>query len=383
MRVTQIIPILGIHSGGPSRSLLDMTEGLRNSGIDATILTNNDLANPCISSEPWVHAIPYKARVFEYNRLFKKEVERVESDLFHVHSIFRYPTTIAMRVAEKRGIPFIVSPRGSLLKAAMSSSSTWIKTVFNKMILFPDLKKAAALHATSREEMEDLLDLGLKRPVILIPNSIRMPDTLSNHRIQSRFRVGVCGRINPIKNIDGIIRAWAKSGLNNTNAELVIIGGAKREKEFSYLDDLHQLERELKIGNIFWAGPCYGPEKDALFESLSILLLGSHSENFGMVVPEALSMGIPVAASKGTPWEMLERTRAGWWIDNSDDSIAATLSNAYRLFQEGGNEMERMGQNGLRLVKEYYSQEAVAGKWIEAYNWILKGKEQPDFVTIV
>lgn len=381
MKITQVIPGLGIHSGGPSRSLVSMTEGLRMIGVDTIIVANDDATNPMVTSAPWIHAVAYRHNALGYNPRFRKALDVVESDLFHVHSIYSYSTTIAMRVAEQRGLPFIVSPRGSLLESALSSSSKKLKQVFNKWVLFPDMKKAAAIHATSEEEVSDLLKLGINRPVILIPNSIQLPAAPLRHPRQARFRVGVCGRINPIKNIDGVLRAWAKAGMGGRDAELVIIGGTAMEKEIAYLDQLHKLERELGIGNIVWAGPTYGKEKQELFETFSVLLLASHSENFGMVVPEALSMGIPVIASSGTPWRVLEQTNSGWWIDNSDDSISGTILSVYKIFQDSSNELEVMGQSGIRLVKDTFSQESVASKWKEVYDWILAGSPKPDFVT--
>ena len=92
-------------------------------------------------------------------------------------------------------------------------------------------------------------------------------------------------------------------------------------------------------------------------------------------------MGIPVVASFGTPWEILEQSESGWWVDNSDDSIADTLLRVYNLYQKGSEKLARMGQNGVHLVKECYSQEVISSKWVEVYNWILQGTEKPSCVT--
>lgn len=378
--IAEVIPGMGIHCGGPSRSVLNLAQGLRMLDVNATIITNDDPTDPLISKESWIDAVPYKKNAFGYNHAFKRELEKVNTDLFHVHSVYSYSSTIAMRVAQKRGTPYVVSPRGSLLKTALTMSSQRLKAFFNRFILIPDMNKAAAIHATSYEEMNDLFALGVRRPIILIPNSIPMPPVVPVVK-ESVFRVGVCGRINPMKNIDGIIRAWSISGLNRAKAELVIIGGTRLDKEVSYLADLHKLENHLGISNIIWAGPQYGEVQQRLLRSLSVLVLGSHSENFGMVVPEALALGIPVIASKGTPWEDLVKTCSGWWIDNADESISKTLQEAYDLFLNNQEALKQMGRNGRRLVAECYSQEAVAKKWERAYEWILGDKNVPEFVT--
>lgn len=380
-RIVHIIPGMGIHCGGPSRSVLNLVGGLREIGIDAIVLTNDDPGDPLISTESWIDAVPYKRNGLGYNLAFKKELMEVDATLFHIHSVYSYSSTIAMWVAQKRQIPFIVSPRGSLLGSALSQSSKIKKSIFNKFVLIPDLNRAVAVHATSKEEVNDLVSLGVMRPTILISNSIKLPRLIPLIK-EPVFRVGVCGRINPIKNIDGIIRAWKSSGLDQERAELVIIGGTRLEKESSYLGELHYLEQELKIPNIIWTGPRYGHEQQRIFQSLSVLLLGSHSENFGMVVPEALAMGIPVIASRGTPWGELTETNSGWWIDNSEESISETLKDVYNLFLCDKEALYRMGNNGRRLVSENYSQEAVAKKWSDAYEWLLSGADKPSFISI-
>ena len=40
-----------------------------------------------------------------------------------------------------------------------------------------------------------------------------------------------------------------------------------------------------------------------------------------MIIAEALVRGIPVIASKGTPWQDLETHNCGWWVDNDLDTI--------------------------------------------------------------
>ena len=371
---------MGIHSGGPSRSVLSLTKGLRDISVDSVIITNNDTTDSLISTEPWIHAVPYHRNFLKYNHRFKRELQICDYELFHVHSVFSYPSTIAMRVAEKRTIPFIVSPRGSLLKTALSISSKWTKSAFNKFILIPDLNQAAAVHATSAEEMDDIFTLGVKRPVILLPNSIQLPRRESVSVHNSTFRVGVCGRINPIKNLDGILRAWSKAGMDKEPAELVIIGEARLDRELSYLEELHKLETELQLRNVVWKGALFGKELQRALESLSVLLLASHSENFGMVVPESLALGIPVIASHGTPWEDLVKTESGWWIANSVESMSNTLLEVFNLYSNNWERMNQMGKNGIQYVKDIYDSQTVALKWKAAYSWLLENSQCPSFV---
>jgi glycosyltransferase involved in cell wall biosynthesis len=98
-----------------------------------------------------------------------------------------------------------------------------------------------------------------------------------------------------------------------------------------------------------------------------------------MVVPEALIKGIPVIASKGTPWEELDAHHCGWWVDNGVGTLTATIEEAIRTPEDKRREM---GQNGQKLVKENYSVEVVAKKMVRLYEWILNGEERPEFVYV-
>lgn len=380
MRVAQIIPSLGKKSGGPSRSVYALTKGLRTVGCETEILTNNYLVNPNIVSEGWIKAINVeKVRPFEYNPTFKKMVVESDYDLYHIHSIYSYPTTIAARVARKKGKPYIIAPRGSLYQKALRGSSAWKKAMFNRLFLMSDLNHASAVQVTCKEELQQVRSVGVKSPIAIIPNSLTLPDVTPTVAKPDKFRVAFVGRISPIKNLDSLIKAWAQAGFaNSRDAELIIIGEAALEKEQAYLASLKTIESSLGINNLKWAGSKYGAEKDGLLNSCSYLFLPSHSENFGMVVPEALIQGVPVVASKGTPWESLVENNCGYWIDNSVDSMAQTLSDLYKL-----SDVDRkvMGINGQRMVIENFSMEAISNRLLSLYSWVLGDGKIPEFVS--
>ncbi len=381
MKVAQIIPCLGQNSGGPSRSVYELTKGLRSVNIDAEIITNNYLNNPNIANENWIRNNNIsRIYPFEYNPYFKQLLNRNEYDLFHIHSIYSYPVTFATRFARKHHKPYIIAPRGSLYGNAISSSSKWKKLLFNRLFLISDLNHASAIHATCIEEMEQIRLIGVTSPIAVIPNSITLPSIFPKISKTKKIRLCFLGRINPIKNIDGLIKAWYQSDMyKNKNAELVIIGDAKLEKEKKHIKELHELEQNLNINNIVWTGNLIGSSKDALLNSCSYLILPSHSENFGMVVVEALIQGVPAITSKGTPWNILEENKCGWWINNSVESMAeyikkiSTISNAER---------EDMGLKCQQLVKSEFSTPAVSQRIKTLYSWILEGGEKPDFVYL-
>ena len=116
-----------------------------------------------------------------------------------------------------------------------------------------------------------------------------------------------------------------------------------------------------------------------MFRNTSYLAVPSDFENFGNVITEALVRGIPVIASKGTPWIDLINYNCGWWIDNDQNSLNNTIYEAVLLDK---NILNQMSSNGKKLIKEKYSLEIIGKQLKELYNWIITKEKKPDFVHL-
>ena len=381
-----VVPCLGGNSGGPSRSVFALVHGLRENGVDAEIVTQNYANNPNIYEADWIKTLHVEnVRTFEYNPSFRKYLvdEMIDSScqIVHIHTIYSYPSHIATKLAMKKKLLYIVAPRGSLYQSAIEISSKWKKRIFNMLILKRQLNNASAVHVTCKEEMEAVRNLGITSPIAVIPNTLRLPEERPPIvRRKGKLRLTYLGRINPKKNIDGLLKAWHAAGMaNRKDAELIVIGASHLEREKVYLERLRQLERDLSIENIVWTGPKDGKEKEHLLSSSTCLVLPSFSENFGMVVPEALQYGVPVIASKGTPWQILEEYRCGWWTDIDVNSLVACIRNLLNVTDDA---LYQMGERAQNLVWENFSTSAICNMQKELYEWIIEGGRKPDFVYL-
>ncbi|MFC0263916.1 glycosyltransferase [Fontibacter flavus] len=378
MKILHTISGLDVYSGGPSLSTWTLLNGLRDSGVEAEILTyaSKKGKDQMIGNADFVHALAV-SRIprLNYSPALKTFLKSSNYALYHGHGLWEYPSHAIASHARKTKKPYLISPRGMLYPEALQISSLF-KKVAMPLYQRRDLEMATVLHATCQQEMLYIREMGFQNPIAVIPNpiEINIPKSLAQAE-KTKKQVGFIGRFAPIKNLEMLLQAWAETGAKQPDWELVLIG----DGDAVYRNELTQLAKNLGIQNIRFTGFLRGEEKEKALQALDYLALPSKSENFGMVVPEALLREIPVIASKGTPWEDLLSHQAGWWVDNNLPSLVKALKSAMELSEEG---RQVMGANGRKLVEEKYSMESVAEQMVALYCWILKEGEKPDFVYV-
>lgn len=138
------------------------------------------------------------------------------------------------------------------------------------------------------------------------------------------------------------------------------------EGEESYINELKQLASKLGVENlIHFIGGVYGDKKWELFKKADLFVLPTHSENFGIVVAEALACGTPVITTQGTPWQELESYHCGWWTEIGTEATTKALK---EFLQCTETQLEQMGKNGRKLIEEKYSSQKVAQDMVELYK---------------
>jgi glycosyltransferase involved in cell wall biosynthesis len=379
MKILHCIPNLNLSSGGPSLSVWSLVTGLRRLNIDVDIVTyeSQDGNDKMIGEGLFVKTIPSpRFRRFGYSAYLNNFLQNTSHEIFHGNGLWQYPVHATAKAARKKNKPYIISPHGMLEPWSLNAGK-WKKKLALFLYQRNDLAKAACIHATASMEAENIRKLGFKNPIAVIPNGIDIseyslkPETIKKEKNTILF----LSRIHPKKGIENLIEAWnqtKKSLRQNWQIEIAGNGEQKYIASLQKLIETKGLQEEIKI-----IGPQYGSAKLKAYHQADLFMLPTYSENFGMVVTEALSCGVPVITTKGTPWEELNTYNAGWWIDIGVQPLVEVLQKALCLSEE---QRQQMGQNGRKLVEEKYSIEAVAAQMIQLYKWILNGGEKPQFV---
>lgn len=303
-----------------------------------------------------------------------QETEPSESrpDLVHIHGIWSPALAKRWLYWRMRNVPCVVSSHGMLEPWALAHKCLKKKVAWHIYQRFI-LNRVAVLHATSVREADNLRQLGLKVPILMIPWGIAMPDKREAGAEKVRF-VGetptliesrtalFVGRIYPVKGLPLLVEAWAKVRPRGWKVKIVGPDEAGHRAEVEALIHQAKLEADFEF-----TGAMAGEALRKTYEYADLFILPSHTENFGLVVGEALAHGLPVITTQGAPWELLETARCGWWAPVSVDGIAAALDDATRRSPE---ELIAMGERGRAVVAERFSWDLIATQFVECYQWL-------------
>jgi len=180
-------------------------------------------------------------------------------------------------------------------------------------------------------------------------------------------------RLSPEKGLDILIPVWADlvKSAPYKDTMLVIAGPDDR----GYRKVVEGMIETYDVGSqICMTGMVRGREKLALLRRADVFVLPSYSENFGIVVAEALACRTPVITTTGTPWEQLQEVDAGRWVLPREAELAQALRELLNMSQ---SERVAMGQRGQNLIQENYTWDRVVPKFLTVYNCILNGKSIP------
>lgn len=311
--------------------------------------------------------------------------EGQQFDLLHQISIWTGISRVTKCWRGKSQKPTVVSVAGTLEEYALKRSA-WKKRLATWAYEWRNLTAASCLHATATSEVQSIRNFGLRNPVALIPAGVPatwLASVGDPQRFRQKFDLPVgkrilffLSRIHPKKGLDLLFEAMAiiKPQLENT---LLVVAGTD---DHGYSNSLKALARHLQIDDsIRFVGPLFGADKRDAFAAADIFVLPTHSENFGIVVPEALGAGVPVLTTRGTPWENLVHQKCGWWVDVEVGALREALLDSMHLPKD---ELGRMGERGKRLVQEQYTWRIAAERYVILYEWLLGHGERPAFVIV-
>lgn len=245
------------------------------------------------------------------------------------HGLWQWPSYRAWKNFKKTGLPYVVFPHGML--------DPWFKKTYpikhlKKQIYWwlvqgKILRDALAVCFTTEEERilaqktftpyqckEVVTGLGVAEP----PGKAEQQVSLLHiqlPQLKNKKVLLYLGRFHPKKGVDMLIDSFLKDCRKD---DILLLAGPTENPD-SFLKGLIK-QTDGKEDQIIWSGMLEGDLKWGALRAADSLILPSHQENFGMVIPEALSVGTPVLLTdKVNLWREVVDSNAG--IVANDDHV--------------------------------------------------------------
>ena len=373
MKILSFVSSLDLSSGGPSRSVPMLVKGLAELGVDITLMT--------IRSENMnIHAIEgttAKLKVLSPS-FSRKEIAKYLSDesfeLIQIQSMWDLPYHKVMVEARTLNIPYIVTPRGMLEPWSLSQKK-WKKKLAWWLYQRNDVQKSACVFTTARMEAEHVSELGITTCKAVIPNGIETDGYPCKSSVEGvKKQVLFLSRVHVKKGIELLFEAWKRLHSDYADWQLFVIGNGEAE----YIHSLENRVESLGLkDSIKILPPVFGEAKIKVYQESALFCLPSFSENFGMVIAEAMSCGTPVITTTNCPWNILNETNTGWCIDLSVDNLEHALREGMGM---DANALYDMGQKASKLIFDNFDYRSVTRKTLRLYEWLLNSGEKPEFI---
>lgn len=332
MKLCHIVPSLEIRHGGPSRSVRALANHLALAGDAVELLATTepgDTAAAAAGEAAHVRLFPrIPPRALAHSPELNRHLGGAAFDCIHHHSLWLRTLAYAHAAAQRARRPLVISPRGMMSGWAWRHRR-WRKQLAEWFVHPGALAGAAGWHATSREEADDIRRLGFSQPVCVSPNGVDLPATAELTAARAAW-LELCpaarsrpvalfySRLHRKKRVRELIDLWLAAPRGDW---LLLVVGTTEEWSAA------ELAAEVSArGATDQVAVHDGAGRPPPYAVASLFILPSHSENFGLVVAEALAAGVPALVTNTTPWSGLANAGAGWCVPW--EGFAAALGDA-------------------------------------------------------
>jgi glycosyltransferase involved in cell wall biosynthesis len=358
--------------GGPTRSVYELCCNLARAGCQVRVLTtdaNGPNAVLDVDTNREVELTGFRVRYCHRIKdvsispaLLRLLPDYIRwADVVHLTAVYSFPTIPTLLACRLFRKPIVWSPRG-MLQRWEGTTRLGLKAIWERICAFVS-PRSLVLHVTSEEEQRESASRLPDIKMAVIPNGIEIPHQIAKVNGQKKLRLLFIGRLHPKKGIENLLEACALlNGKLPVPVSLTIAGAGDQP----YTQDIRECIKRLGLsGRVQMTGAVLGKDKEQIFLNADVVVVPSHTENFGLVVAEALAYGIPVIASTGTPWKRLSEEACGLWVDNRSDTLVDAIKEISQM------PLRDMGLKGRQWMQREFTGQATAEKIIDLYQQLL------------
>jgi glycosyltransferase involved in cell wall biosynthesis len=362
MKILRCIRSLDPSLGGPVELLRQACLTLPELGHSAEVV--------CLDAPeaPWVHSFPAKVHALgpakglygfsrQYVGWMRDHAE--EYGAIIIDGLWQFPGWGSWLALRKSPIPYFVYTHGMLdpyfrRRHPLKHLKKWVYWMLAEYWVLREAR--AVLYTCEQEKRRARRSFWPYQvtEVVAVPG-IRAPAGDSHHQsrlfltrfpdLQGKRLILFVGRLHPIKGCDLLVEALASVCHVDPLLHLVFVG----PDQTGLRQGLERRAAELGLGGrVTCTGALAGEVKWGAYRAAEVLMLPSHSENFGVVVVEAMACGVPVLISdKVNIWREVEATCGGLVASDDLDGTTALLQRWLTLPKDEREIMRGKAQKGF------------------------------------
>jgi glycosyltransferase involved in cell wall biosynthesis len=308
LKILQVTPFFAPVHGGSAEAPFQIARELVRRGHEVTVYTSDyRLGREYVNALGGAEIVAFKTflNLMKFlvtpamGKRLGKDISRF--DIVHLHNFFTYQNVLACRYARRRGVPYVLQAHGS---AATYFQRGSLKKMFHALWGRRILEGASCLLAVTPMEAKQYQTLGVDWDKIkIIQHGIDLSefDNLPPRgEFRKRYNIGAddrvvlfLGRIDRVKGLDLLVKAFNGIKNNLANSTLVIAG-----PDDGFLPELKPLVRKFGLENaVVFTGLLQGRDKLEAYVDADVFVLPSSYEIFGITILEALACGTPVVVT--------------------------------------------------------------------------------------
>lgn len=354
---------------------------LKNDGHDVLFLYQDRENNAFIDQWKIEHKV-FKKNLPFYKHLTLKDYLTYNPDgidIFHLHSVFIPFNYYVSKVLTKKKQPYIITPHGGYMPAALSRSkrsSKLIKLLYTHIFEKQMIQRAEALVATTTAEIQDFRNFGFAGTVHTIPNPLPIPYKIG--QIQKGVTVPTLlylGRFDEhFKGLFFLIDTFEILLKARPNAQLKLYGeGDDEQKLINYIKARGLRNVEIKL-------PVFGAHKEDVINKCSCYFQPSRWESFGMSALEAMSLGKPLILTETCYLsELLARKKVGRVVPLNPQKAANIINDYLEFLSLPNNEGELL----KKVAWSEFAPKKIVAKTIALYSEIVSNQENKPELQII
>ena len=373
-RVALALPTISPLGGGVAEAARLHVKALAAAGFDEISVHTLDSRMEKVDPKQWEAAKLHQHAVIgpmSYSLApgMISSLMKARPDIVHVHGVWQFQCAAVHAWSTMTGKPYVVSPHG-MLEPWIRARSPGLKKAVSALYQDRFLCKAGGFHLLTEKEGSDVAEFLSGQPAPIIPNFAE-PFASDGEKPgwwkpghEGRAVYLFLGRLHEKKGVMELMDAWARLSAEDADfrdgSVLVFCGWNDGIEGF----ETRVADLGAKFGNVVFAGPQYGPDKNRSMGAAKFFLLPSKSEGLPMAILEAWAAGVPAIMSPECNLDIGFGRGAAFRTGFTAETIYPSLKAAHGLPDDA---WRLASSEAKALVAERYSEESVRAGLLSLY----------------